>query len=214
MGGGESAQAHQCAGQRRAGRALELAEQFGGARAGVDHAAAGVEHRPLGRRQQLDGASDLVLARRHARLVAVRGRGGRGRHARHRDLHVLGNIDQHRPRPPGGGDAKRLGNGRGQRVGALHEIVVLGAVARDADGVRLLEGIGSDQRGRDLAGDHHQGNRIHIGVGDAGDGVGRARAAGDEDHAGLPGRSRVALGGVRRASLVPDQDVADVRIAE
>src|SRR5690606_8529724 len=37
---------------------------------------------------------------------------------------------------------------------------------------------------------------------------------GDQHHARLAGRARVALGSVRRAGLVPDEDMADPVIAE
>ena len=96
----------------------------------------------------------------------------------------------------------------------LHQIIMLGAVARDADGVGFLERVGADQRGRHLAGDDDHRDRIHQRVGDAGDRVGRARAGGDEHDAGLAGRAGIAFGRVRRRLLVADEDVADAVLLE
>jgi hypothetical protein len=87
---------------------------------------------------------------------------------------------------------------------------MLGAGAGDADGVGLLEGVVADHEGRHLAGQHDQRDRIHQRVGQAGDGVGRAGAGGDQHDAGLAGGARIALGGMHRALFVAHEDVADV----
>ena len=79
---------------------------------------------------------------------------------------------------------------------------------RDAGDVGLLEGVGADEVGADLAGDGHHGDRVQIGVGDAGDQVGRARAAGGHADADLAGGAGIAVGGVHGALLVAHQDVA------
>ncbi len=57
-----------------------------------------------------------------------------------------------------------------------HQIIMLGAMAGDADRVGFLEGVRADQMGRHLAGDADQRNGIEQGVGEAGDGVGGAGA--------------------------------------
>src|SRR3546814_11423907 len=57
----------------------------------------------------------------------------------------------------------------------------------------LLKGVGADQMGGHLAGEDDDGDRIHKRVGDAGDGVRRAGAGGDEHDARLAGGSRVTL---------------------
>ena len=98
--------------------------------------------------------------------------------------------------------------------GVLHQIVVLGARAGDADRVAFLKGVGADEVGRHLAADHHQGDRIHQRIDDAGDGVGRPGPGGHQHHARPAGGAGVALGGVRRPLLVADQDVAQARLVE
>ena len=130
------------------------------------------------------------------------------------ELDVLGDVDHDRARPTSGGDAERLVQHVRQVGDVLHQVVVLGAGAGDADRVALLEGVGADQMGRDLAGDHHQRDRVHQRVGDAGDGVGGAWAGGDQHHARAAGRAGVALGGVGRALLVAHQHVAQARLME
>ena len=63
---------------------------------------------------------------------------------------------------------------------------------------------------RHLPGDDDERNRIHIGGGDAGHGVGNAGAGSHQANAGLAGRARVSVGGVRRALLVAHEDMANL----
>jgi hypothetical protein len=67
----------------------------------------------------------------------------------------------------------------------LDEEVVLDHGTGDADRVAFLEGVLADRVGRHLAGNHHHRDRIHVGGGEAGDGIGDARTGGDEGHADL-----------------------------
>ncbi len=152
--GGEGAEPHQRRGDRCAGERHELAQ--GGARvgAGVDHAAAGVEDRPLGRGDHRDRRRDRVGVGLDLRAIAVMldlfGHAvGAGR-----DLNILGNVDHHRAGAAVRRDMERLVQDRAEAVGVHHEIIMLGAVARDADGIAFLEGVGADQRRRDLPGQH------------------------------------------------------------
>jgi len=101
-----------------------------------------------------------------------------------------------------------------QVLDPLHQIVVLGARAGDADGVGLLEGVRADQVGGDLAGDDHQGDGVQQGVDDAGDGVGGPGAGGHQAHARLAGGAGVALGRMGRALFVAHQDVMQARLVE
>ncbi len=101
-----------------------------------------------------------------------------------RDLDVLGNVDH--AAGPGrlGGDMEGLAHRRGEPRRILHQIIVLGAVAGDADRVGFLKRVGADQRGRDLAGDDDHRDRIHQRIGDAGD---RVVAPGPEVTSTTPG---------------------------
>ncbi len=86
---------------------------------------------------------------------------------------------------------------------------MLGDRQGDAGDVDLLEGIGADDRRGYLAGDGHDGRRVHIGRGQAGDQVGRAGARGGDADAHLAGGAGIAIGGVGRSLLVAHQDVVD-----
>ena len=105
--------------------------------------------------------------------------------ARGRNLNILGNVHHHRAGAARSRDMERLVDDIAQRFGRFHEIVMLGAMPRDADCIGFLKGIGADQVRRDLAGDDDHRDRIHQRVCDAGDGIGRAGARGDEHDAGL-----------------------------
>jgi hypothetical protein len=172
--------------------------------------------RPLGRGEHLDRRLDraeVALDRGLIGLVA-KDRAGRLAIARGRDLDVLGQVDDDRAGAAGGGDVERLVDRLADLGRVLHQIVMLGAVAGDADRVAFLKGVGADQMGRHLAGDDDDRDRIHQRVGDAGDGIGRAGAGGHQDDAGLAGRTGIALGSVDRALLMADEDVADALLLE
>ena len=183
-------------------------------RPGVDDAAAGVEHRLPGLAHQLDGLGDGLGIALDARLVGLvpdvlgAGVGAGG------ELHVLGNVDHDGAGAAGAGDVERLVQDAREIVDVLHQPVVLGAGARDADRVALLEGVVADQVRGHLAGDAHDGNGIHQRVGEAGDGVGGAGPGGDQHHADLAGRARVAFRGVHRAALLAHQHVLDLLLLE
>ena len=131
-----------------------------------------------------------------------------------RELHVLGDVDQHRPRPPALRDVERLVQHARQVRDVLDQIIVLGAAARDADRVAFLERVRADQRRRHLPRDADHRDRIHQRIGEARDRVGRARPGRHQHDADLAGRARIALGHVRRALLVPHQDVPHLVLLE
>ena len=163
---------------------------------------------------QLDGVRDGLGVALDARLIGLvadvlgAGVGAGG------ELHVLGNVDHDRAGAAGAGDVERLVQDAREIVDVLHQPVVLGAGPRDADRVALLEGVVADQVRRHLAGDAHDGDRIHQRVGEAGDGIGRAGPGGDQHDADLAGRARVALGRMHRAALLAHQHVLDLLLLE
>ena len=89
---------------------------------------------------------------------------------------------------------------------------MLGNGPGDADHIRFLEGIVADQGRRHLPGDDDHRDGIHVGGGDAGDGVGGARAAGGNSHPDLAAGPGVAVGSMDRGLLMTGQDVLDRRI--
>ena len=111
-------------------------------------------------------------------------------------------------------DPQRVDDRLRDVVGPLDRDRVLDERLRDADHVRLLEGVRAAQRGLHLAGDEQRRGRVHLGVGDRGDEVRRARAGGADRDADAPGRAGVALGGVAGGRLVAHQDVADGAVVE
>src|SRR6185436_3213369 len=100
------------------------------------------------------------------------------------------------------GDLARVG----YREGVLHER------QRGTEDVGLLEAVGSDQLGPDLAGDEDGRDRVHHRVGDRGDEVGGAGAGGGEGDADAARSLGVALGGVAAALLVAHLDVAELGV--
>ena len=129
-------------------------------------------------------------------------------------LHVLGQIDHDRTGTSAAGDIKCFLDDARDVLDVLDQEIVLGARTRDADEVRFLKSVVADHRGRNLAGQHDHRGGIHVGVGDAGDGVGRAGAGGNEHDAGPSADARIALGHVSRALFVADEDVLDLRVEE
>src|SRR5262249_10805446 len=153
----------------------ELPELLGGI--GVDHTAAGVDHRALRVGERLGGDPDLLDVALGGGLVPrqVRRLGDRlvvdvG------PREVLWNIDQNGPGPAGGGDVEGGVDVLGDRARVLNHQAVLDDRHGDAVDVGLLEAIRADQVGADLARDEDGRDRVHDRVRDRGDQVGRARA--------------------------------------
>ena len=96
---------------------------------------------------------------------------------------------------------------RGHVAHILDQEIVLDDGARDAHCVALLEGVLADGRRGHLAGDDHHRDRVHVGRGDAGDGIGHARARSDQSHAHVTGGARIAVGRVHGGLLVANQHV-------
>ena len=200
VAGLEAAQTHQRAGAWESEQIDQPVHEVRGVR--QDHAAAGVDHRALGREQQLHRLLDLPLVPLDHRLVRAHFDFARILVLGARDRHVLRNIDQDRAGPAGSRDVKRLLHRRRQFAHVLHKEVVLDAWPRDADGVALLERVLADCVRRHLAGDDDERNRVHVGGRDARDRIGDARAAGHERHSDALARTRISIRGVHCRLLV------------
>ena len=131
-----------------------------------------------------------------------------------RELDVLRDIDDDRTRTPAAGDIERFVQHARQVGDVLHQIVVLGAGPRDADGVAFLERVVADEMGRDLPGDADDRDRIHQRVGETRDRIGRAGARRHQQCSDFAGRASIAFRSVSRALLVADKDVFDLILLE
>ena len=178
--------------------------------AGFDDAVAGEDDGLLRLLDQFDGFADGAgFGAEHGVRAIGRGCGGVEVEERGGLLRVLGDVDEHGAGAAGGGDLEGLADGGRDVFGARDEEVVLGDGQRDAGDVDLLEGVGAEDLGGDLAGDGDDGDGVEHGGGEAGDEVGRAGAGGGHADAGASGGARVAVGHVRGALLVAHEHVVD-----
>ena len=121
---------------------------------------------------------------------------------------VGGNIDDYRPGTPAARPVEALGNCVGNFVNGANQAAPFGEGEGHAKNIGLLKRIGSDQRAAHLAGDAHQGNRIHLRIGNAGDKVRRAGPAGRHGHANFTRDPRIAFRRKDRALLMAGEDMA------
>ena len=123
-------------------------------------------------------------------------------------LGVLGDVHQHRPRPPGTRDVKRFGDYARERARVGDQVVVFRDRCRDAGDVHLLEGVGADERARHLSGDGNERRAVHPRIGDGRHEVRGARSAGGHADPHAPAGARVPLGGMSSPLFVPAEHVA------
>ncbi len=127
---------------------------------------------------------------------------------------VLRNVDEHGTGPSGRRDVERLMHHLRQFRDGLHQEIVLGAGARDAERVGFLKRVAADQLGGNLAGDGDHRNGVHHRIHQAGNQIGGAGAGRGATNAHASRGARVAFGRERRVLLVPHQDVADGMVVE
>src|SRR5690606_16666228 len=84
-------------------------------------------------------------------------------------------------------------HGLGEILDVAHQEVVLHAGAGDAHGVALLESVLSDGGRRNLTAEDHHRDGIHIGGGNARDGIRHAGTTGDQGHANLVGGTGIGI---------------------
>ena len=179
-------------------------------RIGDADAAAAVDHRPFGAGDGGDRGGQG--SRRRCVDALDRGRHVGGKMRGGTDLHVLGQVDQHRPGPAFAGQAEGFAQHLRQVLDLAHQEAVLDDRHGHAEHVQFLERVGAQQRRADLAGDAHHRHRVEQAVGDPGHQVGRTRAGGGHAYPDPAAGAGVAVGGQRRALFVADQDVAQPRI--
>ncbi|MHC2575132.1 hypothetical protein ACVMH6_007460 [Rhizobium leguminosarum] len=80
--------------------------------------------------------------------------------------------------------------------------------------VTFLESVGADQRGRNLAGQADERDRIHQRVLQRCDGIGGARTRGHQHDADLAGGAGVTFGRMACPLLVANEDVLDILLLE
>ncbi|ENN87686.1 hypothetical protein RHSP_45851 [Rhizobium freirei PRF 81] len=210
-----SAETHQRRGDREACQLDEFAQQLGSFRTGVDDTAAGIDDRLACILHQFDRLGDLVEITLNLWLIALLGvMRFRRRIGAGGKLNVLRNVDHNRTRAAGLRDAEGFMNNGGQLVDVLDQPVVLGARPRDADRIAFLESVRADQRRRNLARQADERDRVHQGILQRRDGIGRARTGGDQHDADLAGGAGIAFGRMAGALLVADENVLDVVLLE
>ena len=182
-----------------------------GRRAGAQDAAAGEDDRALGRGEQLDDRTQVLVggscrARSpgvHARIVG-----------RRLIEQVLRERQQDRPGPP----AERLADGLGHDRGDVRRLAGLGGPFRQpADGrdrLDLLERLVPAMRVLDLADDREHRGRVLAGRVDADGEIRGPDAARAEADGGSTRELAVGLGHERGAALVAGGDDADAGITE
>ena len=122
---------------------------------------------------------------------------------------ILRDVDQHRTRTSGSGNAERIAHGVRQILHIAHNEIVLGDRHGDAGNVNLLKGITTDEAGADVAGDSNHRDGIHIRGSNTGYEVGRTRSARCQADAYLAGRTGVAVRCVCRALFVRGQNMSN-----
>ena len=121
------------------------------------------------------------------------------------ERHVLRNVHHHRAGAATAGNVEGFFHGLGQIARVLDQKVVLDDGAGDAHGVTFLERIHANGVGRHLAAHDHHRDTVHVSGGNAGDGVGDARAGGDQCHAHIARGAGITVSRVNRRLLVAHQ---------
>ena len=203
-------QTHQRRGDRASHQFGEFPQRFACLRAAVDDATAGIKDRCFRAHDHFGGGVDRLEIPLGLGLVAAVALGRVPGEFCCRHLDILGNVDDHRTRTAPGRDMKGFPNDMRQIGRLFHQIIMLGAVARDTDRVGFLKGVGADQVGCDLAGDDHHRNTVHQRIGNAGDRIGCARAGCYQHDARLAGGTGIAFRCMGRGLFVADQYVLDL----
>lgn len=189
------------------------AERFGEGyqqilRRGVEYAAARDDERALGVVEH--GERGLYLGARCARLVDGQRLVGIDVELDFGQLDVERQIDEHRPRPAGAHEVKRLLEHARHEGGLAHGHGPLRHGLRDGLDVDSLEVLLVEPRARCLAGDGEDRNRVGRGRVEAGNHVGTGGARSADAYADIArSGSGIALCHVGGAFDMPGEDMAD-----
>ena len=144
------------------------------------HTTAGIDIGALGSQQQLQRFANLArmtlfdrVVRAHLHFLWIAGV------YRLLEGHILRDINHHRAGATRARNVKGLLHGVSQITHILDQEVVLDDRPGNTHGVTFLECVSADGCHGSLSADHHQGNRVGVGRGNAGDRVGQAGAGGD-----------------------------------
>ena len=121
-------------------------------------------------------------------------------------LHVLGHVNEHRPRASGLGDVKGLLKHASKVFGARNQVVVFGDRPANLDDRRLLKCVRADDRRSDLPREDEKGHRVHLGVSQTGDEVGSAWSTRGQANTDFSRAARISLGCESTALLVARQN--------
>src|ERR1700694_445787 len=174
----------------------------------MDDAPAYVKHRALRGKYLLHRVPDVLLIGERAWLITGKTHFHRVEQSGLFRCDILGHVNHYRPGAAGAREIKGLMHNLGQLSHIAHHVVVLGARARDADCVYLLEGIRSNHLAWDLPGNDDQRGRVHVSIRNPRDGIGCAGPGSYQDHSNFTGRLAVAFRHVHCALLMPRQHMA------
>jgi hypothetical protein len=177
---------------------------------GSDDAASAIEHRTLRLFNQADDFIERQIVRLFIRIIAAQDHLGRPDGLGPGLLDVLWEINHHRAGTPRARDVKGLLDHARDLMHVGDQVTMLDNWQRHAEEIRFLEAAFADHGLGHLAGDGDQRHGIHVGIGDSGDEVGGARAAGGHADAGLACGARVTFRGEGAALLMARQDRADL----
>ena len=188
-------------------------------RAAADDAAAAINHRAFGFFNQPHDFVQRHFVGAQVRLVVTAQTfldllEGRPHRLGPGLLHVLRHVNDHRAGAAGLGKVKRLLHNARDVVDTRDEIGMLHDGQRHADDVGFLKCAAADHGLVDLAGDGHERAGIEVGIGDGGDEIGGAGAAGAHAHAGLAGGAGVTFRRETAALFMARQDGADFGFRE
>ena len=139
-----------------------------------------------------------VFLRRRLRLIVTFG-----------NLHILGNVDQHRSGSAGFGKPESFADGIRQISNISDKIIVLGDGQSHARDVDFLKAVHPDLCGRYIAADCHHGDGVEIGGSNAGYKVCRTGTRCRNDHADLSRGSCISVSCMGGTLFMCGQHVID-----